>query len=163
MLLTCTPYLAEVARTTCNVGQTWFRLRKRKMNISVKSAINRSTAIIIWAFCPLTPPPPPLHQKGSHSLLRETWAASYAAGCTGVTLKSMADCVVSAVAYSRKTLISFVISVCSHVWAPLQLDRFDIEHFLRKSVEELQIWLMLANNVGHFAWRHKYFLLLPAT
>ena len=128
-LLACRLSFAEVGRTTCSVGQAWIRLRKRKMNIPFKSTIIRSTAIIIWDFCPLAPPPFPRSIRRDHSLLRETSSASSAAGSTGVNLKSMADCVVSGSRSREKLLFRFVLSVCSHVWAPLQLDRFDIEDF----------------------------------
>jgi hypothetical protein len=125
-LLACRPYFAEVGRTTCNVGQAWFRLRKRKMNIPFKSTIIRSTAIIIWAFYPLTPPPPlfPAPSEGITQLVARDLVSS-----TGVTLKSMADCVVGGSRSREKLLFRFVLSVFSHVWASLRLDRFDIEDF----------------------------------
>jgi hypothetical protein len=64
----------------CNLGQAWFRLGKRKMNtcIPFKCTIIRSTAVIIWDFCPLTPPPPlQAHKEGITQLVARNLFGSF--------------------------------------------------------------------------------------
>ena len=56
---------------------------------------------------------------------------------------------------------------CPHVTSAVPTGRisvkFYIGDFLWKSVKKTETWLQSGKNIGHFTWRPKYVLLLPAT